>query len=107
MADYTMHTIVDRPYEETVEAVRGEQAEAGFGILTEIDLNAMLKNGLDVDVPPQVILGARRTELAHRALEAEASIAATAGENGDALRAVAADARERLATALAALEGSN
>jgi len=137
MTDYTIRTTVARPYEETVEAVRSELGKAGFGVLTEIDIKATLKKKLDVDVAPQVILGACRPELAHQALEAEPSIAALLpcnvvvraldetstlvegfdpeammsfaadGEHGDTLRAVAADARERLNAALTALDGSN
>ena len=134
MAECTLSTTVHRPYEDTVEAVRTRLAEAGFGVLTEIDLRATLKAKLDVDVTPQVILGACRPQLAHEALQADPSIAALlpcnvvvralddttttvqafdpdammslAGAAGasDALRAVASDARDRLTTALAALE---
>ena len=60
MTQYTLETTVRRPYGETVEAVRAELSAAGFGILTEIDLKATLKAKLDVDVAPQVILGACR-----------------------------------------------
>ena len=134
MTQYTLKTTVRRPYDETVEAVRAELSAAGFGILTEIDLKATLKAKLDVDVAPQVILGACRPQLAHQALEADPSIAAllpcnvvvravddtTAvveafdpdammslagqGQAGDTLRIVATDAGQRLTAALAALE---
>ncbi|MBC7277351.1 DUF302 domain-containing protein [Nocardioides sp.] len=134
MTKYTLQITVNRPYEEAVEAVRGELAAAGFGILTEIDLKATLKAKLDVDVAPQVILGACRPQLAHQALQAEPSIAALlpcnvvvralddtttvveafdpdammsiAGQAGDTLRTVATDARQRLTAALAALENN-
>lgn len=134
MTQYTLETTVRRPYDETVEAVRAELATAGFGILSEIDLKATLKAKLDVDVAPQVILGACRPQLAHQALEADPSIAALlpcnvvvralddtttvveafdpdammslAGHAGDTLRTVATDARQRLTAALAALENS-
>ena len=76
MSSYTISTTLDRPYDETVEAVRAQLAEVGFGVLTEIDLRATLKKKLDVDVAPQVILGACRPQLAHQALEVEPSIAA-------------------------------
>ena len=133
MADYTMRVTSPRPYDETVAAVRAQLAEAGFGVLTEIDIQATLKAKLDVDVAPQVILGACRPQLAHRALEAEPSIAAMlpcnvvvrsvpegtvveafdpnvmmsfAGDDaaGETLRSVAAEARDRLSAALAALD---
>lgn len=131
MSDYTIGVTLDRPYEATVDAVRDSLAEQGFGVLTEIDVAATLKTKLDVDVPPQVILGACRPQLAHRALAAVPSIAAmlpcnvvvrdiggaTAVEAVDpdsmmrldddaTLREVATEARERLVAALAALEGA-
>ena len=133
MADYTITATVQRPYDETVAAVRGHLAEAGFGVLTEIDLKATLKAKLDVNVAPQIILGACRPQLAHQALAVEPSIAALlpcnvvvraidetttvveafdpdvmisfagADSAGNALREVATDARERLTTALTRL----
>ncbi len=130
MADYTLSITAELPYEETVAAVRDQLAEAGFGVLTEIDLRATLKKKLDVDVAPQIILGACRPELAHQALQAEPSIAAllpcnvvvrSVGESttvveafdpavmtsfaqdSEALRTVSEDARARLLNALAAV----
>ena len=131
MADYTLAITTERPYEETVAAVREQLAEAGFGVLTEIDLKSTLKTKIDVDVAPQVILGACRPQLAHQALQAEPSIAVLlpcnvvvrsagetttvveafdpammtsfAAEPSDALRAVTEDARARLLTALSAV----
>lgn len=49
--------------------------EQGFGTLTEIDVRQTLKDKLDVDVDPQLIIGACNPQLAHRALELDPRIA--------------------------------
>lgn len=71
---YAISTTVPQPFDATLTAVRGALQEQGFGVLTEIDLKATLKAKLDVDIAPQVILGACRPPLAHAALQAEPSI---------------------------------
>ncbi|WP_404386470.1 DUF302 domain-containing protein [Knoellia locipacati] len=71
---YALSTTVHRPFDATLDDVRGALADQGFGVLTEIDLAATLKAKLDVDINPQVILGACRPPLAHAALSAEPSI---------------------------------
>ncbi|TIC84149.1 DUF302 domain-containing protein [Nocardioides sp. GY 10127] len=131
MASFTLTRTLDRPWAETVEAARAALAEQGFGVLTEIDLQATLKAKIDVDIEPQIILGACRPPLAYAAITAEPSIAAVlpcnvvvratdagtvvevfdplamvglAGVDSDApLCGVADDARTRLEAALAAL----
>lgn len=76
MSNYTITTTISQPYDCTVEAVREALGDQGFGVLTEIDLQAALKEKLDVDIAPQVILGACRPPLAYEAIQAEPSIAA-------------------------------
>lgn len=76
MSGYTLTARSTQDYDATVDRVRELLVEVGFGVLTEIDIRATLKAKLDVDVPPQVILGACRPQLAHRVLEADPSIAA-------------------------------
>jgi uncharacterized protein (DUF302 family) len=71
---YALTTTVARSFFETLEATRACLTDQGFGILTEIDIQATLKAKLDVDVPAQVILGACRPPLAHAALQAEPSV---------------------------------
>ena len=133
MSSYTITTTLNRPYAAAVELVRTALADQGFGILTEIDLKAVRKSKLDVDIREQVILGACRPPLAYEAIQAEPSIAAvlpcnvvvrsldegsTVVEAFDpdvmmgladnaALHRVARDARERITAAFAVLAEQN
>lgn len=74
--DFTRRIEVDAPYEEVVARVKDALQDQGFGVLTEIDVRQTLKTKLDVDVEPQVILGACNPQLAHRALGVDPRIAA-------------------------------
>ena len=69
-----MTTKVHRCFADTLDDTRMSLTNHGFGILTEIDIQATLKAKLDVDVPAQVILGACRPPLAYAALQAEPSV---------------------------------
>jgi uncharacterized protein (DUF302 family) len=61
-------------FEEAVERTRAALADNGFGILTEIDVQATLKNKLDQDMEQYLILGACNPQLAHQALDVERDI---------------------------------
>jgi len=59
---------------EARERVTRALANEGFGILTEIDVQATLRKKLDLDFRPYLILGACNPHLAHRALEHDPQI---------------------------------
>ena len=63
-----------KTFEDTVEQCRQALAKEGFGVLTEIDVQATLKKKLDVDREPYVILGACHPPSAHRALTASPEV---------------------------------
>lgn len=131
MSEFTMSATVAAPYETAVGLVRSALADAGFGVLTEIDIKATLKTKLDVDVEPKIILGACRPQLAHAALTADPRVASllpcnvvVSAAGADAslveimdpsvmeaftgtaeLGPIAADAKTRLSDVLAALAG--
>ena len=126
---YALTATVPAPFHDTLLATRAALADQGFGVLSEIDLAATLKNKIDADIPAQVIVGACRPPLAYAALQAEPSIGlllpcnVVVSDLGDdttlvealdpeimltltrneELADVAADARARLTAAMAAL----
>lgn len=70
-SSYTLSTTTSLGFEQAVKRVREELAADGFGVLCEIDVQATLKQKLDVDREPYLILGACNPPLAHAALDAE------------------------------------
>ncbi len=71
---YGMTIRVLGPFESTVDRVRAALKEQGFGVLTEIDVQATLRQKLDAELEPYVILGACNPPLAKRALDADRDI---------------------------------
>lgn len=65
----------DLSFDEAVARCRAELPREGFGVLTEIDLQAKLKEKLGVDVERNLILGACHPASAHRALQALPEVA--------------------------------
>jgi uncharacterized protein (DUF302 family) len=63
-----------QPYEQAIEDVTNALKAEGFGILTKIDVKATIKEKLNKDFRPYVILGACNPPLAHRALSHNAEV---------------------------------
>jgi len=74
--DFTRRIDLDATYDDAIGRVKDALKDQGFGVLTEIDVRQTLKDKLDIDVDPQIILGACNPQLAHRALEIDPRVAA-------------------------------
>ena len=129
MADYTLTRTLDAPLADAEDRVRTALSDEGFGVLTEIDIQATMKTKLDVEMPGYRILGACNPPLAHQALQAEPRIgamlpcnvilrdlgdgqtevaavdpvASMAAVENDGLGEIAGEVRERLRRVVAAL----
>ena len=128
---YGLFIRTSKSYDEALAATKDALRVEGFGVLTEIDAGATLKEKLGVDFRRYDIIGACNPPLAHRALSEEIDIGlllpcnvVVYEEDGGtcvvgaldpaqmmnmtgnpAVNAVAEDARSRLLRALQALEG--
>ena len=129
MSDLGTTVTTSLSMEDAEEAVRTALAEEGFGVLTEIDVAAVLKAKIDVERAPFKILGACNPHLANRALGHDESIGlllpcnvtlsqtddgtvvsvidplqmlAIAGDSDD-IEALASEAREKLDRAILSL----
>ena len=72
--DYGITIRASAPFAEVVARVREALKTQGFGVLTEIDVQATLRDKLGEDMEPYLILGACNPPLAHRALTADRTI---------------------------------
>ena len=68
---YTLSGTTSLGFDEAVPRVRQALKQEGFGVLTEIDVQATLKEKLGEDIAPYLILGACNPRYAHRALTLE------------------------------------
>ncbi|MBU0757083.1 MAG: DUF302 domain-containing protein [Nanoarchaeota archaeon] len=61
--------IVDAGFMDTIEKVKHELYEQGFGVLTEIDVKKTLKEKINTEMDDYVILGACNPPFAHKIIE--------------------------------------
>lgn len=71
---YGMTRTLTGSFDSVVERTIAALADAGFGLVSDIDIQATFKKKLDLDRKPYRILGACNPKLANRALEAEPDI---------------------------------
>lgn len=74
MKYYHEKTLKNVSFEEAIQRVTDALKEEGFGVLTEIDVQATLKKKLDEDIQPYRILGACNPSYAHKAILVEDKI---------------------------------
>ena len=68
---YAVTCTLDVPFDQAVQRVTDALSTEGFGVLATIDVQATMKEKLDLDIPAYVILGACNPGLASAGLAAE------------------------------------
>ena len=76
MSKYAFGKTVAMGFEQAVQRVTEELGKVGFGVLSDIDVQATMKKKIGLDMPPYRILGACNPGYASRAIAAEPQIGA-------------------------------
>ncbi len=69
-SEFGFGKIVDLAFDDAVDTVTAKLADEGFGVLSDIDVAAKMKEKLDKDMPRYRILGACNPSLAFQAISA-------------------------------------
>lgn len=126
--NYAVVRDLDEPFDSVVDRVRETLAGEGFGVLSEIDVQAAMREKIGEEVGEYLILGACNPQLAHRGLGVEpdlgvllpCNVVVRANGEGtrvaameplsamqlagnDDLQPIASEARERIERAVTAL----
>ena len=71
---YGFNVTFSGSFDDAIAKVTEELSKEGFGVLTEINVKAVMKKKLDIDKRPYTILGACNPVLANKAISAEPDI---------------------------------
>lgn len=71
---YFISKTVDRPFDDVIADVMARLKEQGFGLLSDIDVQATLKAKIGADIGKYRILGACNPQFAHEALKIESNL---------------------------------
>ncbi|MEO7000692.1 MAG: DUF302 domain-containing protein [Ktedonobacterales bacterium] len=126
---YGFAATLNLPFDQAVAQVKDALQAEGFGVLTEIDVQQIMRDKLHIEMPAYRILGACNPHLAHQALEQDPDIgvllpctvvvrATNTGSwvgiadpqamlsitGSDSISAVASEAKQRLQRVLSAMK---